>query len=307
MQQQQQRLPKRHVSGVFLLDKITGVSSNAALQRIKRIYQADKAGHTGSLDPLASGLLPICLGEATKFSQFLLDADKRYTVTGKLGERTDTFDAEGKVIASAPVAINEAQLREIINRFLGPQQQLPPMYSALKKDGKPLYELARQGIEVEREWREIVIFSCQLLAFDGASFTLDVHCSKGTYIRTLVDDIGAALGCYAHVTMLRRTAAGPFRAEQMLNSDATAELKDAQGLEAIDALLLPVDCLVQSLPKVVMPMALAHFISHGQAVLLKSAPREGQLALYDEQQRFLGVGEINADGYVAPKRLLRSE
>ena len=181
------------------------------------------------------------------------------------------------------------------------------MYSALKKDGKPLYELARQGIEVEREWREIEIFSCQPLAFDGASFTLDVHCSKGTYIRTLVDDIGAALGCYAHVTVLRRTAAGPFRAEQMLNSDATTELKDAQGLDAIDALLLPVDCLVQSLPKVVMPLALAHFINHGQAVLLKSAPREGQLALYDEQGRFLGVGEINQDGYVAPKRLLRNE
>ncbi len=305
--QQQQRLPRRHVSGVFLLDKITGVSSNAALQRIKRLYQADKAGHTGSLDPLASGLLPICLGEATKFSQFLLDADKRYTVTGKLGERTDTFDAEGKVIASAPVKVSEAQLHAVVTSFLGKQQQLPPMYSALKKDGKPLYELARQGIEVEREYREIEIFSCQLLAFDGQSFTLDVHCSKGTYIRTLVDDIGAALGCYAHVTVLRRTAAGPFRAEQMLNSDATAELKESSGLAALDALLLPVDCLVQALPKVVMPVAMAHFINHGQPVLLKSAPRDTVLAMYDDSQRFLGVGEVNDDGYLAPKRLLRSE
>lgn len=305
--QQQQRLPRRAISGVFLLDKITGVSSNAALQRIKRLYQADKAGHTGSLDPLASGLLPICLGEATKFSQFLLDADKRYTVTGKLGERTDTFDAEGKIIASAPVNVSEAQLADVVRTFLGKQQQLPPMYSALKKDGKPLYELARQGIEVEREWREIEIFSCQLLGFDGLSFTLDVHCSKGTYIRTLVDDIGAALGCYAHVTVLRRTAAGPFRAEQMLNSDATAELKDSKGLPALDALLLPVDCLVQALPKVVMPVAMAHFINHGQPVLLKAAPRDGVLAMYDDSQRFLGVGEVNADGYLAPKRLLRSE
>lgn len=305
--QQQQRLPKRPVSGVFLLDKITGVSSNAALQRIKRLYQADKAGHTGSLDPLASGLLPICLGEATKFSQFLLDADKRYTVTGKLGERTDTFDAEGKIIASAPVHVSEAQLRDVVQTFLGKQQQLPPMYSALKKDGKPLYELARQGIEVEREYREIEIFSCQLLSFDGQSFSLDVHCSKGTYIRTLVDDIGAALGCYAHVTVLRRTAAGPFRAEQMLNSDATAELKDSNGLAALDALLLPVDCLVQALPKVVMPVAMAHFINHGQPVLLKSAPKDGVLAMYDDSGRFLGVGEVNDDGYLAPKRLLRSE
>ncbi len=305
--QQQQRLPRRAISGVFLLDKITGVSSNAALQRIKRLYQADKAGHTGSLDPLASGLLPICLGEATKFSQFLLDADKRYAVTGKLGERTDTFDAEGKVIASAPVNVSEAQLREVVKGFLGKQQQLPPMYSALKKDGKPLYELARQGIEVEREYREIEIFSCQLLRFDGQSFSLDVHCSKGTYIRTLVDDIGAALGCYAHVTELRRTAAGPFRAEQMLNSDATAELKETSGLAALDALLLPVDCLVQALPKVVMPVAMAHFINHGQPVLLKSAPHDGVLAMYDDSGRFLGVGEVNDDGYLAPKRLLRSE
>ncbi len=301
----QYRNPRRPVNGLFLLDKITGVSSNAALQRVKRIYQAEKAGHTGSLDPLASGLLPICLGEATKFSQFLLDADKRYQVTGQLGVRTDSADADGKVIASRPVAVTREQLEQVLPAFIGPQLQLPPMYSALKKDGKPLYELARQGIEIEREPRPITIFSCTLLDFSGDHFTLDVHCSKGTYIRTLVDDIGERLGCGAHVTVLRRTAAGAFTLEQAHSSDQAAEILEQQGQAALDALLLPVDALLTHLPSMIFAPALVHFLRQGQPVFQKGAPRDGLVVMRDGEGKFFGVGEMDDDGRVAPKRMIR--
>lgn len=301
----QYRNPRRPVNGLFLLDKITGVSSNAALQRVKRIYQAEKAGHTGSLDPLASGLLPICLGEATKFSQFLLDADKRYQVTGQLGVRTDSADADGNVIATRPVAVTREQLAQLLPAFIGPQLQLPPMYSALKKDGKPLYELARQGIEIEREPRPITIFSCTMLDFSGDQFTLDVHCSKGTYIRTLVDDIGEKLGCGAHVTMLRRTAAGSFTLEQSHTSDQALEIFEQQGQAALDALLLPVDALLTHLPAMTFAPALVHFLRQGQPVFQKGAPREGLVVMRDGDGKFFGVGEMDDDGRVAPKRLIR--
>lgn len=301
----QVKIPRRAINGVLLLDKITGVSSNSALQRVKRLYQAEKAGHTGSLDPLASGLLPICLGEATKFSQYLLDADKVYEVTALLGVRTDTFDAEGKVIAEQPVVADEATLRKVVHTFVGEQQQLPPMYSALKKDGKPLYELARQGIEIERETRTITIFSLEILRIDWPNVSMRVHCSKGTYIRTLIDDIGLQLGCGAHVTDLRRTAAGHFQADQMISSDQVDALKNEQGSAAIDALLLPVDALIPQFPKVKLPPSMSHFLMNGQAVYMPSVRSTGLHALYRESGEFLGVGEADGVGNIQPKRLIR--
>lgn len=301
----QVKIPRRPISGVLLLDKITGVSSNSALQRVKRLYQAEKAGHTGSLDPLASGLLPICLGEATKFSQYLLDADKVYEVTAKFGVRTDTFDAEGKVLAEQPAIADETKLRAVVQTFLGEQQQLPPMYSALKKDGKPLYELARQGIEIERETRTITIFSLDIINIEWPHVSFRVHCSKGTYIRTLIDDMGLAFGCGAYVTVLRRTAAGHFSSAQMLTSDAIDALKNEQGLEAIDSLLLPIESLIPQFPIVTLKAPMAHFLMNGQAVYLSSVKTEGLHALFREDGTFLGVGEADGIGNIQPKRLVR--
>ncbi|QGX39354.1 tRNA pseudouridine(55) synthase TruB [Permianibacter aggregans] len=301
----QVKIPRRPISGVLLLDKITGVSSNSALQRVKRLYQAEKAGHTGSLDPLASGLLPICLGEATKFSQYLLDADKVYEVTAKFGVRTDTFDAEGKVLAEQPAIADETKLRAVVQSFLGEQQQLPPMYSALKKDGKPLYELARQGIEIERETRTITIFSLDIVNIEWPQVAFRVHCSKGTYIRTLIDDMGLAFGCGAYVTVLRRTAAGHFSSEQMLTSDAIDALKNEQGLDAIDQLLLPIESLIPQFPIVTLKAPMAHFLMNGQAVYLSSVKTEGLHALFREDGTFLGVGEADGVGNIQPKRLVR--
>lgn len=301
----QPRLPKRNISGILLLDKIIGVSSNHALQRVKRIYQAEKAGHTGNLDPLATGLLPICLGEATKFSQFLLDADKRYLVTGKLGEQTNTADAEGEVITRCEVDVSEKQLRAAIANYIGKYWQIPPMYSAIKKDGKPLYVLARQGIEIERDAREIEIFSAELLSFDGTFFTLDVHCSKGTYIRSLIEDIAESCCNVAHVTMLRRTEAGIFRAAQMHLSDAVLELKEREGLAAIDALLLPINAMLSHLPMVKFPAHSARFLRMGNAVMQPGVPSTGLMQLFDENEVFLGVGEMDDEGRVQPRRLVQ--
>lgn len=301
----QPRQPKRHVSGILLLDKIIGVSSNHALQRVKRIYQADKAGHTGNLDPLATGLLPICLGEATKFSQFLLDADKRYVVTGKLGEQTNTADAEGEIIARCDVDVSEKQLRAAINHYIGKYWQIPPMYSAIKKDGKPLYVLARQGIEIERDAREIEIFSAELLSFDGTFFTLDVHCSKGTYIRSLIEDIAESCCNVAHVTMLRRTEAGIFSAAQMHTSDEVLALRERDGLAAIDALLLPINAMLNHLPSVKFPSHSSRFLRMGNAVMHPGVPSSGLMQLFDENDVFLGVGEMDDEGRVQPRRLVQ--
>ena len=205
----------RDIHGVFLLDKPQGMSSNDIMQKVKRIFQANKAGHTGALDPLATGMLPICLGEATKFSQFLLDADKRYLVTAKLGERTDTSDAEGQIVETREVKVKTPEILTALEQFRGDILQVPTMFSALKHNGKPLYEYARQGITVEREARPITIFELNFIEYNAPYLTLEVHCSKGTYIRTLVDDLGEALGCGAHVTMLRRTAVADYPTEKM--------------------------------------------------------------------------------------------
>jgi tRNA pseudouridine55 synthase len=235
MSKQRRRHPNlRTVNGILLLDKPAGLTSNAALQAVKRLYRARKAGHTGSLDPLATGLLPICFGEATKISGFLLDADKHYRVQCRLGVRTNTGDAEGEVLEQRPVeGITEAALRKVIEGFIGDIEQIPPMYSALKHKGERLYNLARQGVEVEREARTVTIHALELLDFGGDTAELRVHCSKGTYVRTLVEDIGALLGCGAHVSGLRRLGVGPFDGSVMHDMDALEALA-SEGYPALD-------------------------------------------------------------------------
>lgn len=302
----------RNVTGILLLDKPAGLSSNEALQRVKRLYQARKAGHTGSLDPLATGLLPCCLGDATKFSSFLLDADKHYRVRVRLGQTTTTGDAEGELIDERPVPgdLDAERVRAVLKGFLGTIEQLPPMYSALKHQGQRLYKLARQGVEVERSPRQIDIHALELLAVELPEIGLDVHCSKGTYVRTLAEDIGKALGCGAHVSALRRTGVGPYvesveapfvtmeQIEKLLDSD----LPDP--LAQLDALLLGLDSALRHWPALRLSADTAFYLAQGQAVLVPRAPTEGLVRLYDPSERFLGVGTILDDGRVQPKRLI---
>ena len=294
----------RNVQGILLLDKPLGDTSNAALQKAKRIYSARKAGHTGSLDPLAEGLLPICFGAATKISAFLLDADKRYRVQVKLGETTTTGDAEGTIIKTASTAgITESDIRGVLEKFIGEIQQIPPMYSALKHKGERLYKLARDGVEVEREPRTIKIHKLELLACRVPVFELDVSCSKGTYVRTLAEDIGGVLGCGAHVCALQRTGVGPFSADQMISMD---QLNAAlvQGREALEALLLPMERALNDLPAVKLNSDSTYYMKQGQPVVVPNAPTVGRVRLYDNKELFFGVGEILDDGRVAPKRLM---
>ncbi|ELA3115642.1 tRNA pseudouridine(55) synthase TruB [Vibrio vulnificus] len=301
----------RPIDGVILLDKPTGMSSNDALQKVKRLYFAEKAGHTGALDPLATGMLPICLGEATKFSQFLLDSDKRYRVIAKLGERTDTSDSDGDVVETRPVNVTLETLEACIEKFRGESDQVPSMFSALKYQGKPLYEYARKGIEVPRESRKITVYEIILHRFEGDEVEMEVHCSKGTYIRTIVDDLGEMLGCGAHVTMLRRTGVAKYPYEKMVTLEQLNELVDnanRDGVaprEVLDPLLMPMDTAVEDLLEVNLIADLADMVMHGQAVQVLGAPTEGQLRLtMGEERRFIGVGEMNRDGKIAPKRLV---
>ena len=306
------RFKGRDVHGILLLAKPSGITSNDALQQVKRIYNAAKAGHTGALDPLATGMLPICLGEATKFSQFLLDADKRYQVTAKLGQRTDTSDADGSIISTRPVKFSEAQLQEALARFRGESLQVPSMFSALKHQGKPLYEYAREGIEVEREARPITVYELNLLEFSGDKLVLDIHCSKGTYIRTIIDDLGELLGCGAHVTQLHRSQVARYPAERMLTLEQLQTIFEhckAEGRpprEELDPLLLPMDTAVENLPEVNMSTVVASYVNQGQAVQVPNVPREGFVRMtVGEAREFIGVGEIDDDGKVAPRRLVR--
>jgi tRNA pseudouridine55 synthase len=297
----------RNVTGILLLDKPLGLTSNDALQRVKRLYQAAKAGHTGSLDPLATGLLPCCLGDATKFSAFLLDADKRYRVRVRLGVTTTTADAEGEVVETLPlIGIDETRVRAVLSGFLGLIDQLPPMYSAVKHQGQRLYKLARQGIEVERQTRQIEIFTLDLLACDFPEIELDVHCSKGTYVRTLAEEIGRELGCGGHVSQLRRTGVGPYAepAEPFVMLDQVAAMADDETPQRLDALLLPLDSALGHWPAVKLSADAAFYLGQGQAVLIPQAPTEGLVRLYDTSSHFVGVGTILEDGKVQPKRLI---
>lgn len=299
----QYRRPKRVISGVLLLDKPSGISSNGALQRAKHLFKAAKAGHTGNLDPFATGLLPICFGEATKFSQFLLDADKTYQGLVRLGVTTSTGDPEGEVLSRQEVKVSRNQVESVLHGFVGPILQVPPMYSALKRDGKALYEYARQGIEVEREAREVTIHDIRIDRFEGDALLMTVSCSKGTYIRTLAEDVGHQLGCGAHLETLRRLETGGFS----LDGAFTLERLEAMDDAGRDAVLLPVDCLLQTYPKVVLDGECAFCIQQGQSVWLPRMIFDGTVRLYSESGDFLGIGEITDEGKVAPRRLIVRE
>ncbi len=292
----------RAVHGVVLLDKPLNISSNHALQKVKRLFNAAKAGHTGSLDPLATGMLPICLGEATKISAFLLDADKSYRFKCKLGEKTTTGDAEGEVTETRPFEhISRDDVEACLPGFTGNIEQVPPMYSALKKDGERLYDLARQGIEVEREPRAVTIYSLALISFADGVAELETRCSKGTYVRTLAEDIGEKLGCGAYVTELRRLSVGPYTSDMvtMQQLEALAE----QGFEALDTALQSLDSGIADWPLVTLDADSTYYIKLGQAIQVSGAPTEGYVRIYSPDG-FIGVGVIQDDGKVAPKRMM---
>jgi len=293
----------RDVDGILLLDKRVGVTSNRALQEARTLYRAKRGGHTGSLDPLATGLLPLCFGEATKFAGHLLDSDKRYEVVAALGAATDTGDREGEVIATAPVpALDATTLDAALARFLGEIEQVPPMYSALKRDGVPLYKLARRGEQVERAARRVTIRALERVAMDRGALTLKVHCSKGTYVRTLVEDLGQALGTRAHVAELRRTAVGPFGPAGLVTAAQLASL--AGDLVALDALLLPMDAGLGDHPEVRLGPDAANFFRHGQAVQ-SAVGAEGTVRVYGPAG-FLGLAHRHRHGGIEPRRLVAS-
>ncbi|WOH37922.1 tRNA pseudouridine(55) synthase TruB [Thalassotalea fonticola] len=302
----------RQIDGVLLLDKPYEMSSNSALQAAKRIYFANKAGHTGALDPLATGMLPICFGEGTKFSQFLLDIDKTYIVTAKLGIRTTTSDADGEIVAEKPVNITETELLPALESFRGETKQVPSMYSALKHKGQPLYKYAREGITIEREARDITVFRLDLLRFEGDEVDLEIHVSKGTYIRTIIDDLGELLGCGAHVSMLRRTAVGNYPVDKMVTMEQLETLlndakeQNISPSEVLDKLLLPMDTAVYILDSVTIDAESARYLRFGNPVMITNAPATDTLlkVYVGEEQEFIGVGIINDDGMLAPKRIV---
>jgi tRNA pseudouridine55 synthase len=306
----------RPINGVLLLDKPYEMSSNHALQAVKRIYFAQKAGHTGALDPLATGMLPICLGEGTKFSQYLLDTDKTYQVTAKLGIRTTTSDAGGEVVSEKDVNVSEEQLLQALDTFRGTTKQVPSMYSALKHKGQPLYKYAREGIEVPREARDITVFNLELLRFEHDEVELNIHVSKGTYIRTIVDDLGELLGCGAHVAHLRRSAVGNYPIEKMITLPELEALLE-QAIEdeitpsdVLDQLLLPMNSAVDGMHCVYVDDMSANFLRHGNPVQAFNAPSDGSVQVYigddenDVDAEFIGVGFIDDNGLLAPKRIV---
>ncbi|WP_097458932.1 tRNA pseudouridine(55) synthase TruB [Mangrovitalea sediminis] len=293
----------RRLDGILVVDKPQGLTSNGVLQRVKRCLDAAKAGHTGSLDPLATGVLPICLGEATKFSQYLLDADKAYVARARLGQVTSTGDSEGEIIRERPLpeSLDEAQLEEVLAQFRGEIDQVPPMYSALKHQGRPLYELARQGVEVERKARRVTIYELTLLSLAADGFEIAVRCSKGTYIRSLVQDIGEALGCGAHLTALRRTMAAGFTEAVAVSLEQLQE----EPPEVREGRLMPVDTALKALPQIVLNPEHLVSILNGQPVRIDGCPVPGPVRLYGAD-RFVGLGEYLADGRVQPRRLIQS-
>ncbi|MBI0278466.1 tRNA pseudouridine(55) synthase TruB [Hafnia alvei] len=304
----------RDINGVLLLDKHQGLSSNDVLQKVKRIYNANKAGHTGALDPLATGMLPICLGESTKFSQFLLDADKRYRVIARLGQRTNTSDADGEVVQERPVEFTQEQLDAALDQFRGDSQQIPSMYSALKHQGKPLYEYARQGIDVPREARDITVYELQFIRWEGDELELEIHCSKGTYIRTIIDDLGEVLGCGAHVIYLRRVQVSNYPSDRMVSLEqlqqmvAAAEEAGVEPRTVLDPLLLPMDTAASHLPEINLTDVVAAYVLQGQPVQVQGLPAEGMVRInVGEKRRFIGVGEVDDQGRLAPRRLVVEE
>ena len=310
----------RQIDGIFILDKPTGMSSNHALQRIKRLFGARKAGHTGALDPLATGLLPICLGEGTKFTQFLLDADKRYQTTAKLGVRTDSRDADGEVIETKPCEhITQAMVEAELPQFRGEITQVPSMFSALKHNGQPLYKLAREGKKVEVKSRQVTIYDLTLMSMADTQVRMDITCSKGTYIRSIVEDLGLALDCGAHVAQLRRLQAGPFKAEQMLTFEQLDELiasvhREFDGnapesaiFDALDKLLLPADTAVLHLNAVQLCAQQSGALQQGKIITLTEQVNPGLVRVYGDQQAFIGIAEVTETGTLRAKRLLQTQ
>ena len=300
----------RDVHGVLLLDKPQGASSNDVLQKVKRLYNANKAGHTGALDPLATGMLPVCLGEATKFSRYLLDSDKRYRVIARLGQRTDTSDADGSVVQERPLTFTQADLDRALESFRGDTLQVPSMFSALKHQGRPLYEYARQGIEVPRDARPITVYELQFIRWQDNELELEIHCSKGTYIRTIIDDLGEQLGCGAHVIMLRRLQVARYPTGKMvtleqLNTLLQNEPDEEAARQQLDALLLPMDSPASVFPEVNLLPVVAVYFKQGQPVQAAGVPSEGLVRVTEgDERKFIGMAEIDADGRVAPRRLV---
>ncbi len=292
----------RNVHGILLFNKPIGISSNAALQRVKRLFQARKAGHTGSLDRIATGLLPVCLGEATKLSGFLLDADKYYQAECTLGMTTTTGDKEGTVKQTRPVVgIDQNKIDAVIQSFIGPIEQIPPMHSAIKHKGQALYKLARQGKVVERQPRTVVIHALTVESFEDNRLKIEVHCSKGTYIRTLAEDIGEVLGCGAYVSALHRVGVGKYR--DMLDFEML-EHYASLGLEALDNLLIPMHTVLSHWPEVILTTELAYYVRQGHAVQIPFAPTNGWVKLLTDNALFIGIGEVLDDGRIAPRRLI---
>lgn len=301
----------RDVHGVLLLDKPQGMSSNDVLQKVKRIFNANKAGHTGALDPLATGMLPICLGEATKFSRYLLDSDKRYRVIARLGQRTDTSDADGNVIETRPIAFSSEELDAALDGFRGATKQVPSMYSALKYQGRPLYEYARQGMTVPREARDITVYELQFIRWEGDELELEIHCSKGTYIRTIIDDLGEKLGCGAHVIYLRRLQVATYPSERMVTLDKLnalleqAQVEGSSPAASLDPLLMPMESPAMGFPEVNLTSVTAGYLKLGQAVQAAGAPLDGLVRITEgDERKFIGMGEIDDEGRVAPRRLV---
>ena len=295
----QKKSLKREIDGVFLLDKPLGFSSNQALKKIQWLFNAKKAGHTGTLDPMATGLLPICLGEATKFSHRLLDAHKSYIATIQLGITTSTGDQEGEVISEKEVVLNEAQLKDTLKKFIGDTTQIPPMYSALKFEGKPLYEYAREGIEIERKSRQIKIFDIKLINIEKSIITIEVLCSKGTYIRTLAEDIGQTMGCGAHLKGLERTQTGNFQLSEALSIEAL----EAMPMASREKALMPIDVLLEELLSIKLNMAELDAIKKGQSIDFMSKNNK-EVRLYSPSGQFVGVGQPDLKGRLFPKRLI---
>lgn len=298
------RKPKgfRDVDGIILLDKPIGISSNQALQKVRYLFKANKAGHTGSLDPLATGMLPICFGEATKFSAYLLDASKSYRADCQLGKTTSTGDAEGEVTSQRPVEVNQTMLDSVLKSFVGQLEQIPPMHSAVKVNGQRLYKLARNGREIERSARTIEIHSLDQVAFENDRLVIDVSCSKGTYIRTLAEDIGEALGCGAYLSDLQRTGVHPFWQQPCYSLPELQEMAES----SLDTCLLPVQAALSDFPELIVDGATAVSLKQGRVIQLDSAIASGLINLLAENGQFIGIGEAGIDGQISPKRLMNT-
>lgn len=294
----------RSINGVLLLDKPTGMTSNDVLQKVKRIFNAQKAGHTGALDPLATGMLPICFGESTKFSQYLLDSDKRYRVIARLGQRTDTSDSDGQIIAQKTVNVSPCDIERLLEHFRGDILQVPTMFSALKHQGRPLYEYARQGITIEREARPITVYENRFISLQGDELELEIHCSKGTYIRTIIDDLGELLGCGAHIIYLRRLQVSQYPTEKMLSLPFIQD--HADNLDLLDSLLLPVDSPVQDYQKLALSDQQGQDILLGRTVTIEQFSEQQQLVRLYQHDQFIGCGEWLAN-QLSPKRLIQTE